>query len=320
MSEILTMGEPIVTFASKEPDVSLRDALEFHKILGGAELNVAIGAQRLGHSVDYVSQVGEEPLGDYVIKTIKSHHVGTRYISRDSQNWTAFQLKDRVTQGNPTTHNYRRASAAAHLTPAVVDQIDLSDVKAAHMSGIFPAISDTAEAAFRTLLQRLEDADILTTFDPNLRPTLWSSHEKMVATLNELAGHADIVLPGVEEGEILMGSADPETIADFYLQGTRTKVVIVKVGPAGAFVKCDNGDSYLVKGFKVDNVADTVGAGDGFAMGVLTALLEHKSLKSAVMRGNAVGALQVQTYGDNDGYPTPAELQAFYQREGVAEA
>jgi len=51
----------------------------------------------------------------------------------------------------------------------------------------------------------------------------------------------------------------------------------------------------------------------------LTALLEHKSLKSAVMRGNAVGALQVQTYGDNDGYPTPAELQAFYQREGVVE-
>lgn len=319
MSEIVTIGEPIVTFASKEPDVSLRDALEFHKILGGAELNVAIGAQRLGHSVDYISQVGEEPLGDYVIKTIKAHQVGTHYISRDDQNWTAFQLKDRVTKGNPTTHNYRRGSAAAHLTPAIVDQIDLTGVKAAHMSGIFPAISATAEAAFRALLTRLETANVLTTFDPNLRPTLWSSHEKMVATINDLAGHADIVLPGVEEGEILMGSADPAAIADFYLQGARTKVVIVKVGPAGAYVKRDSGESYTVTGFKVAQVADTVGAGDGFAMGVLTALLEHKSLKSAVMRGNAVGALQVQTYGDNDGYPTPAELQAFYQREGVVE-
>lgn len=301
MSELMTIGEPIVTFASKEPDVSMTDALEFHKILGGAELNVAIGAKRLGHSVDYISQVGEEPLGDYVIKTIKSHQVGTRYISRTPDYWTAFQLKDRVTHGNPSTQNYRKGSAAAH------------------MSGIFPAISATAEEAFRALMGRLEAADILTTFDPNLRPTLWPSQEQMARTLNELAGHADIVLPGVEEGKLLMGSDDPEAIADFYLQGARTQVVIVKVGPAGAYVKRATGESYMVKGFRVDHVADTVGAGDGFAMGVITALLEHKSLKSAVMRGNAVGALQVQTYGDNDGYPTPDELRAFYQREGVTE-
>ncbi|MCZ3394245.1 sugar kinase, partial [Enterococcus faecium] len=36
MSEVITIGEPITTFASKEPDVSLVDAVEFHKILGGA--------------------------------------------------------------------------------------------------------------------------------------------------------------------------------------------------------------------------------------------------------------------------------------------
>ena len=319
MSELITIGEPIVTFASKEPDVSLRDALEFHKILGGAELNVAIGAKRLGHSVDYISQVGEEPLGDFVIKTIEEHQVGTRYITRVPNDWTAFQLKDQVTHGNPTTHNYRRNSAAAHLTADVINQIDLSDVKIAHMSGIFPAISATAEATFRALMGRLEDQPILTTFDPNLRPTLWSSPEKMISTINELAGHANIVLPGVEEGKILMGSDDPETIADFYLKGERTQVVIVKVGPAGAYVKRASGERYLVKGFKVAKVVDTVGAGDGFAMGVITALLEQKSLKAAVMRGNAVGALQVQTLGDNDGYPDPAQLRAFYQREGVSE-
>lgn len=66
-------------------------------------------------------------------------------------------------------------------------------------------------------------------------------------------------------------------------------------------------------------MVDTVGAGDGFALGVITALLEDKSLRSAAMRGNAVGALQVQTPGDNDGYPTPAKLKAFYEAEGVSE-
>ena len=186
------------------------------------------------------------------------------------------------------------------------------------MSGIFPGISDTAEETFRALSKRLNENNILTTFDPNLRP-LWKSHDYMVKTLNELAGYADIVLPGVEEGKILMGSDDPEAIADFYLKGERTNTVIVKIGAEGAFVKTSNGDKYTVKGFHVDHIVDTVGAGDGFALGVITALLEGKSLRSAVMRGNAVGALQIQTPGDNDGYPTPDEPKAFYTQEGVAE-
>jgi len=191
--------------------------------------------------------------------------------------------------------------------------------KIAHMSGIFPAISDTAQETFRALYKRLNDKNILTTFDPNLRPGLWSSQETMVKTINELAGYADIVLPGDNEGKILMGSDDPEKIADFYLKGERTNTVIVKVGPAGAFVKTSDGEKFTVKGFKVDNVVDTVGAGDGFALGVITALLEGKPMKSAVLRGNAVGALQVQTPGDNDGYPTREGLEKFYKDEGVSE-
>ncbi|RRK09503.1 sugar kinase [Lactiplantibacillus garii] len=319
MSEVITIGEPLTTFASSEPDVPLVDVEKWHKIMGGAELNVAIGVQRLGHSTQYISRVGEDPFGEYIIKTINSHKVGTDYISSDPDYFTGHQLKALVTKGDPATFNFRKNSAASHLTPEVIDQVDLSDVKFAHMSGIFPAISDTAEASFRKLYKRLNDANIPTTFDPNLRPTLWKSKEYMIKTINELAGYADIVLPGIEEGKILMGSDDPEAVADFYLKGARTKTVIVKVGPAGAFVKNKDGESYTVKGFKVDKVVDTVGAGDGFALGVITALLEGKSMKSAALRGNAVGALQVQTLGDNDGYPDHDGLAAFYAKEGVSE-
>lgn len=319
MSEVITIGEPLTTFASSEPDVPLVDVEKWHKIMGGAELNVAIGVKRLGHSVEYISRVGNDPFGEYIIKTINQHQVGTQYISEDDEYFTGHQLKQLVTKGDPATFNFRKNSAASHLEPSVIDQVDLSDVKFAHMSGIFPAISDTAEASFRKLYKRLNDANIATTFDPNLRPTLWKSHDYMVKTINELAGYADIVLPGIEEGKILMGSDDPEAVADFYLKGERTKTVIVKIGPAGAYVKNKDGESYTVKGFHVDKVVDTVGAGDGFALGVITALLEGKSMKSAALRGNAVGALQVQTLGDNDGYPDPAGLAAFYAKEGVSE-
>ena len=69
-----------------------------------------------------------------------------------------------------------------------------------------------------------------------------------------------------------------------------------------------------MKGFKVAQVVDTVGAGDGFALGLITALMEGKSQRDAVVRANAIGAFAVQAPGDNDGYPTPEQLQAFLDK------
>lgn len=320
MSEFITIGEPVVTFASKDADYNLADSTHYLKILGGAELNVAIGVQRLGHTTQYISQVGKDPLGIYAENVIKEHGVGTDYVYSDSNHWTGHQLKQLVTHGDPQTYNYRTNSAASHLNFEKIDNLDLSGVKIAHMSGIFPALSETSRKSFRELMKRLVDNNILITFDPNLRPSLWDNETNMISTINELAKDADIVMPGINEGKVLMGSDNPEKIADFYLNnGHRTRAVLVKVGSRGAFVKIKAGDSYMVNGFKTEHVVDTVGAGDGFALGVITALLEGKTLKSAVMRGNAVGSLQVQTPGDNDGYPTQEQLMNFYKKQKVSE-
>ena len=89
----------------------------------------------------------------------------------------------------------------------------------------------------------------------------------MVKTLNELATYADLVLPGEGEGKILCGSEDAHKINDFY-QSLGAKMVVTKLGPKGALVR--NGDQEsTVPGFIIDKVVDTVGAGDGFACGVL---------------------------------------------------
>ena len=50
MTDIITIGEPLVVLASENLNKNLVDTSVFSKILGGAELNVMIGASRLGHS------------------------------------------------------------------------------------------------------------------------------------------------------------------------------------------------------------------------------------------------------------------------------
>jgi len=131
----------------------------------------------------------------------------------------------------------------------------------------------------------------------------------MKGCLDELAGVSDLVLPGLSEGRILTGFDTPEDIANFYLdRGARQ--VVVKLGAAGAYYASMDGGG-RVPALPVSEVVDTVGAGDGFATGVISALLEGLPLREAVGRGNLIGARVIQFQGDSDGLPTRGELAAL---------
>jgi sugar/nucleoside kinase (ribokinase family) len=125
---------------------------------------------------------------------------------------------------------------------------------------------------------------------------------------NDLAAQADWVLPGIEEGRLLTGESTPDGIARFYRQ-RGAKLVVVKLGRDGAYFESENGAGH-VPGFPVAKVVDTVGAGDGFAVGVISGLLDGLSPLDAVRRGTWIGARAVQVMGDTEGLPTRTEVEA----------
>jgi dehydrogluconokinase len=127
--------------------------------------------------------------------------------------------------------------------------------------------------------------------------------------INHLAVQADWVLPGIEEGRFLTGLEAPEAIAAWYRE-RGAKLVIVKLGPQGAYFDGDGAGTGFMPAFPVREVVDTVGAGDGFAVGVISALLAGRSVRDAVARGAWIGARAVQVLGDTEGLPTRAQLEA----------
>lgn len=175
------------------------------------------------------------------------------------------------------------------------------------------ALSESAREATFRLMERAKEEGIFLTFDPNLRPALWENEETMIRVINELAQNTDVVLPGIGECAILAGTEDVEAAADFY-QNLGAKTVVIKDGSNGAYVR-DGKASYRVPGYKVTNVVDTVGAGDGFAVGVLSGILEGLEMKESVLRGNAIGAIQVMNISDNEGLPTHEELKKFQEEK-----
>ena len=176
-----------------------------------------------------------------------------------------------------------------------------------HASGVFAALAPRTLDTAHEVMRLMREAGRSISFDPNLRPTLWPSTEAMREAINALAARADWVLPGLEEGRLLTGADTPEGIAAFY-RAQGAQVVVVKLGPDGAYFSSDAASGH-VPGFPVAEVVDTVGAGDGFAVGVISALLAGRTLPEAVRRGAWIGARAVQVLGDTEGLPTQAQLQ-----------
>lgn len=307
MAKILLFGEPMVMFLADTVG-PLEEAQHFTRKLAGAEVNVAIGFTRLGHSASYVTRLGNDMLGQYINNTLQQEKIGAE-ITYDQEHFTGFQLKEQVSEGDPRVCYFRRNSAASCLSPADVREADFSGAALLHVTGIPPALSPTARAATYCMIERAREEGILVSFDPNLRPGLWESEAVMTRVLNDLASRCDIILPGCREGHTLMGSEAPEEIADYYLS-LGAGMVTVKLGERGSFTKTKT-ESFYQKCMPVDKIVDTVGAGDGFAVGILSGLLEGLALYEAVERGNAIGALQLRHSGDNEGLPT-REILADY--------
>jgi sugar/nucleoside kinase (ribokinase family) len=305
--DVLTVGEAMALFIANTPG-PLPDVVQFSRTIAGAELNVAIGLIRLGWRVGYISRVGKDMLGEYLLSAMDGEGVDLRYVQVDDQHPTGLMFKSREESGeDPKTQYFRKGSAASHMGPGDLPKNAFNGVRLMHLTGISVALSDSMRELVQHMMRSARLAGVHISFDPNLRPKLWSSEQVMVNTLNAFAVQADLVMPGLTEGRLLTGYSTPPDIASYYLDHG-TKQVVIKLGPSGAYVASQMERS-VVNGFQVPHVVDTVGAGDGFAVGVISALMHGHSLQAAALRGNAIGSRVVQYKGDSEGLPNPQELE-----------
>ena len=308
LRDVAVFGEAMTMFIAAETG-PLEQVETFYRRMAGAEINVAVGLSRLGLRVGWASRLGADSLGRYLLASLKKEGVDCSRVVCDPGQRTGFQLKGRVDDGSDPPVEYHRAgSAASTMGPRDVDAAWLADTRHLHATGVFAAISATSLAAAHRSIDLALTAGRTVSFDPNLRPTLWSSEAVMRAEINRLAAKAQVVMPGIEEGRLLTGETTAQGIAGFY-RASGARLVVVKLGEEGAYYDDADAGTGTVAGFPVARVIDTVGAGDGFAVGVVSALLAGMGVAEAVRRGNWIGACQVQVAGDSEGLPTLAELR-----------
>lgn len=315
--DVVTIGESMVLFQPMSEKGIKYEAL-FTKTLGGAESNLAIGLTRMEKKVRWISKVGKDPFGDFILSTLAGEGVDVSHALKCEHSPTALYYKELKGFGDPMVYYYRKNSAASKLHPSDIQDEWLLGAKHLHVTGITPALGEHTAAAIRQAMERAREKGMTISFDPNLRRKLWSEEEAR-ETLLSLIPLCDVFLPGIEEAEFLLGKLDIEAYGEKFLE-MGPSVVALKLGAEGSigFVK---DDTVLAAPYTVSQVVDTVGAGDAFAAGFLSVFLEgyqqeknemtSDHLLKALERANILGALATQFKGDWEGIPTLEELNAL---------
>ena len=317
MAEVVTLGECLISFVAVEPG-PLADAARFDRFVAGAEANVAVGLARLGHSAEYLGRVGSDGFGEAIRRRLRSEGVGTAHLTTDIDGPTGLMFRERRNLGPAQVVYTRRGSAGSRLS---VDDVDraadaglFADARWLHLTGITPALSDSARAATVRAAELGDAAGLTISLDVNLRRRLWSDADA-APVLRGLARAADVVLGSPDELAVLGAlppHADAATVAGAILALGPTTVVF-KLGAQGGQLFGGGARNAAISrpALAIPVVVDPVGAGDAFCAGFIAASLEGLALDRALEWANACGAASAASLGDQTGLPDPTELAAL---------
>ena len=286
----------------------LWDMLPEGKKIGGAPANFAYHVSQYGFDGYVVSAVGDDKLGNEILESFNNRRLnyliqrvpyptGTVQIELDEAGIPCYEIKENVAWDN---------------IPFTVDLEKLAKKTRAVCFGSLAQRNTVSRETINRFLDVMSDAaGQYRVFDVNLRQGFYDKEilcncmkRCNILKINDeelIAVSRMFEYPGI----------DLEDKCRALLSEYGLEILILTCGVNGSYVFTRENVSF-VNTPKIE-VADTVGAGDGFAVGVISGILEGRTIKESVRRGNAIGAIQVMNISDNEGLPTKEELDKFIE-------
>ena len=291
-ADVLTFGETMAVLRAERPG-PLRLGRSLALGMAGAESTVAIGLSRLGHVARWVGRVGADEFGALVLDRLRAEGVDVRHAAVDPDAATGLLIREQRTADLARVRYYRANSAGSRLRTTDLTDALVDGARLVLLSGITPALSDTARAATSAVVA----GGLPVCVDVNYRAQLWSRHTA-ADVLGPLAVQAMIVFGDADELALVGGPAA--------LLAAGVREVVVKAGERGATVLTADG-SWSAPARPV-TVVDVIGAGDAFVAGYLSGWLDGLDPPARLDRAVTVAGFAISCFGDWEGLPTRAEL------------
>ncbi len=307
------MGVDLVTFGETMIRLSpphfqrLEQAQTLEVQVGGAELNVAVAAQRLGLSTSYVTRLPRNPLGRMVANKAREHGVDTSHILWTDEDRMGLYFVEFGASPRASSVLYdRQHSAMARIRPGEVDwEKVFRTSRAFHTTGITPALSSTATQATQEAVHKAKEMGLLVSIDLNYRARLWTPQQARTV-MGELVSQADILITTEEDAERVFGvkEASFENVAEaLHHTFSNLKVVLITIRETpsvwrNTWTALAYTHGEILRGPLFDiEIVDRVGAGDAFAGGFLYGYLTQ-GVEAGLRYGVALSTLKQTNPGD----------------------
>ncbi len=274
---------------------------------GGNAMTASINLRKLGVESSLIGGVGNDMFGDYLKNCLIKANVKTDGIKTyDKVQTSTSVLMIEKNTGERSFFHCRGANGAFSIDDIDFDIIRNNDI--IFVTGTF--LMDTFDG-IQTMefLKKCKSMGKTTVLD-----VCWDSSGQWSKILDCAMPYIDIFMPSIDEAKMLTNKEDLKDISDVLFE-KGVKTVVIKCGSKGCYCRPDvKSDGIVISVYKVENIADTTGAGDSFCSGFLAAYARGENIIDCAKVGNATGAHCCMAKGATEGIKSYQEIISFMNK------
>lgn len=313
--DVIAMGELLIDFAMSGQSEQGNDL--FEACPGGAPCNVLALLNKMGKKTAFLGKVGKDQFGTLLRSTLEDVGIDTSNLLTDEQVNTTLAFVHTFPDGDREFSFYRNPGADMMLTAEEIDEEFLAKTRLFHF-GTLSMTHEGVRAATKKALQIAKEKGLLISFDPNLRPPLWSSLDLAKEQMEYGFQFCDILKISDNEIQFVSGKEDYEEGIHYLQEKYQIPLILLTMGKDGsrAYYK---GMRVERKGFSCKTI-ETTGAGDTFCGSSLNYILEHdfeslteEQLGEMLTFANAAAAIVTTRKGAIRAMPEKEEVEELIE-------
>ena len=261
--------------------------------IGGDAINEATIMSRLGHKIGLMSMVGKDAVGNFIVEHCEKNGIDYSGVKMKEGIDTSINVGLVTADGERTFVTNRNGS----LWKMTIDDVDLDRIGEARLLSFASIFNNPLLdcPAMVTIFKEAKKHEMIICAD-----MIKARLGETLDDIKEALSYVDYFFPNYDEACLMTGETELDKVADKFLS-CGIKNVVIKTGKKGCYIKSQNGNVLEVPAMKGITAIDTIGAGDNFASGFITAILEGKSLKECAEFANVTASISVQSVGATTG-------------------
>jgi fructokinase len=283
----------LIDFIGHEVNTSINKTKDYHRFLGGSPTNVAVNASRLGLHAVLVASCGNDGLGDYVIRKLKSNQVNFQYVRKSETAPTSVIFVSKSTE-TPDFIPYRQADCEI-FESQLPDEI-IAQTKIFHTT-CFALSKNPARETILNRAKKAAELGVKLSIDINFSERIWPNREEAKQVLKEYLANDPLVKLSEDDCYRLFEEEKSEAFIFNYFHQLGASTICLTKGKNGVVVSDIKQGVFFQPAFQINEIKDTTGAGDAFWTGFLYAQIQNKSLEDCVTLAQKLAGIKLQNVG-----------------------